>query len=407
MSSAHYQLGKEVTMRPIDKFTVKNADKTSFDAGVFVMFYQPIIGRESFALYQLLRVFPNHQGRLSDLLNYLDYGLNELMSSFDQLSALHLLDIYEDHGELTLDLKSHLTPELFLADGLYKQLLTDKIGQPAVDKLVRDSDFSGQKISKKFSDVYRVAEIPETPVISVPADTKLDIAAFKTAMQNQGVQFANETKDTLSLYALADKFDLDWYKLFKIAETTKNADQTLNTANISRHLIAQNQKQPRLLDFSKAEQALIRTAKSEKPEALLSQIKKRRFDGHPTQKEKQLLMRLSRDGVALEIQNMLIIYFLEIRGYSNVSDYIEEQANRWKKDQVTSAELAVKWLASYQRNQTEEVQQKTKTQPKAAPVGSKTPDWYDPDYKNETSLDQQAELEKIKRQALDKMNGGE
>jgi replication initiation and membrane attachment protein len=368
-------------MRPIDKFTVKNADKTSFDAGVFVMFYQPIIGRESFALYQLLRVFPNHQGRLSDLLNHLDYGLNELMSSFDQLSALHLLDIYEDHGELTLDLKSHLTPELFLADGLYKQLLTDKIGQPAVDKLVRDSDFSGQKISKKFSDVYRVAEIPETPVISVPADTKLDIAAFKTAMQNQGVQFANETKDTLSLYALADKFDLDWYKLFKIAETTKNADQTLNTANISRHLIAQNQKQPRLLDFSKAEQALIRTAKSEKPEALLSQIKKRRFDGHPTQKKKQLLVRLSRDGVALEIQNMLIIYFLEIRGYSNVSDYIEEQANRWKKDQVTSAELAVKWLASYQRNQTEKVQQKTKTQPKAAPVGSKTPDWYDPDYK--------------------------
>ena len=33
-------------MRPIDKFTVKNADKTSFDAGVFVMFYQPIIGRD-------------------------------------------------------------------------------------------------------------------------------------------------------------------------------------------------------------------------------------------------------------------------------------------------------------------------------------------------------------------------
>ncbi len=118
-------------------------------------------------------------------------------------------------------------------------------------------------------------------------------------------------------------------------------------------------------------------------------------------------MRLSRDGVAPEIQNMLIIYFLEIRGYSNVSDYIEEQANRWKKDQVTSAELAVKWLATYQRKQTEKVQQKTKSQQKAAPVGSKTPDWYDPDYKNETSTDQQAELEKIRRQALDKMNGGE
>lgn len=394
-------------MRPIDKFTVKNADKTSFDAGVFVMFYQPIIGRDGFALYQLLRAFPNQKGRLSDLLNHLDYGLNDLINGFDQLSALHLLDIYEDHGELTLDLQSHLTPETFLADGLYKQLLVAKIGQPALEKLVRETEFSGQKISKKFSEVYRVAEIPETSVIASPTDTILDLAAFKTAMQDQGVQFANETKDTLALYALADKFDLDWYQLFKIAETTKNADQTLNTANISRHLITQNQKQPRLLDFSKAEQALIRTAKSEKPEALLAQIKKRRFDGHPTQKEKQLLVRLSRDGVAPEIQNMLIIYFLEIRGYSNVSDYIEEQANRWKKDQVTSAELAVKWLATYQRKQTEKVQQKTKSQQKAAPVGSKTPDWYDPDYKNETSTDQQAELEKIRRQALDKMNGGE
>jgi replication initiation and membrane attachment protein len=68
---------------------------------------------------------------------------------------------------------------------------------------------------------------------------------------------------------------------------------------------------------------------------------------------------------------MLIIYFLEIRGYSNVSDYIEEQANRWKKDQVTSAELAVKWLASYQRNQTEKVQQKRKLNQKPHQLGVK------------------------------------
>ncbi|GAB2021609.1 replication initiation and membrane attachment family protein [Pseudolactococcus yaeyamensis] len=394
-------------MRPIDKFTVKNADKTSFDAGVFVMFYQPIIGRNGFALYQLLRAFPTHKGRLSDLLNHLDYGLNELMNGFDQLSALHLLDIYEDHGELTLVLQSHLTPEFFLSDGLYKQLLTDKIGQPALEKLIRETDFSGQKISKKFSDVYRVAELPETIDISVPVDKGFDLAYFKTTMENKGIQFADESKDTLALYALADKFDLDWYDLFKIAETTQNADQSLNTANMSRHLIAQNQKQPRLLDFSKAEQALIRTAKSEKPEALLSKIKKSRFDGYPTQKEKQLLVRLSRDGVAPEIQNMLIIYFLEIRGYSNVSDYIEEQANRWKKEQVTSAELAAKWLATYQNKQADKANKKVQPLKKTPPAGSEIPDWYDPDYKNETSRVQQAELEKIRRQALDKMNGGE
>lgn len=396
-------------MRPIDRFTVENAEKTSFDAGVFVLYYQPILGLEAFALYQVLRTFPGHAGRLSDLLNHLDYGQNDLASGFERLSALGLLDVYDQHGEIILDLHSHLTPEIFLADALFKQLLIDKIGQPAVDLLVRKTQFSGQKQSKTFSDVYRVSQVQEVTQTLDPEDSRLDMSAFKTAMTQQNIVFSDETKDTIALYALADKFGLDWYQLFKQAEETKNADQTLNTANLSRRLITLHQKQPRLLDFSKAEQSLIRTAKSEQPDRLLAQIKKRRFDGHPTQKEKQVLLRLSRDGVPAEIQNMLIIYFLEIRGYSNVSDFIEEQANRWKKEQVTSAELAVKWLSTYQSKQTEKSQKKAKsqTQAKTAPVGSKTPDWYEPNYKNETSEAQQAELEKIRQQALNKMNGGE
>ena len=394
-------------MRPIDKFIVENNEKISFDAGVFVMYYQPILGLEGFALYQLLRVFPQQNGRLSDLLNQLDYGMNALELSIEKLSALKLMDIYDDHGRVTFVLHSHLTPEQFLLDPLYKQLLIDKIGQTSVDKLDQSNTFSGKNISKRFSDIYRVNDI-QTPVEpSSQVTGSLDLSAFQAAMQQQGIQFSDETKDTLALYALSEKFGLDWYQLFKIAETTQNADQSLNTANMSRRLITLNQKQPRLLDFSKAEQALIRTAKSERPDSLLAQIKKRRFDGHPTQKEKQLLARLSRDGVADDIQNMLIIYFLEIRGYSNISDYIEEQANRWKKDQVTTAELAVKWLSTYQNKQADKAKKKTQSQAKVAPVGSKTPDWYDPAYKNETDAKHQAELERIKQETLKKMNGGD
>ena len=37
------------------------------------------------------------------------------------------------------------------------------------------------------------------------------------------------------------------------------------------------------------------------------------------------------------------------------------------------------------------------------PVGSKIPDWYDPDYKNETTPESQKELERIKQESLDKM----
>ncbi|MDR1606575.1 MAG: DnaD domain protein [Streptococcaceae bacterium] len=394
-------------MRPIDQFIVENVECTSFDAGAFSLYYQPIISLDGFALYQLLRVFPHQKGRLSDLLNHLDYGLTDLANGFDKLSALKLVNIYDDHGILTIVLNSPLTPELFLADGLYRQLLIDRIGQPAVARLQGQTTFSGKEISKKFSDVYRVTPLAEEQLTPVVSNSGLDLSTFKTAMQQQGLQFLDETKDTIALYALADKFGLDWYQLFKVAEETQNADHSLNTANLSRRLITQNQKQPRLTDFSKTEQAIIRTAKAEQPENLLAQIKKRRFDGHPTQKEKQVLVRLARDGVSSEIQNMLIIYFLDIRGYSNISDFIEEQANRWKKEAVTSAELAVKWLASYQTKQADKRAKKAKPPQKTAPVGSKTPDWYDPNYQNETSADQQAELERIKRQALGKMTGGD
>lgn len=396
-------------MRPIDKFTCYNSEKISFDADVFVRYYQPLLGLSGFALYQFLRSFPGQTGRLSELLNQLDYGMNDLASSLDKLSALKLLDIYDDHGIIHFILHSHLTPEAFLGDPLYKQLLIDKIGHTAVDKLTLSTEFSGQKTSKKFSDVYRVSEFQqsETDLSSANGDAKLDLDAFQIAMQQQGIHYLDETKDILALYALSEKFDLDWYQLFKIAEVTQNVDHAINTANMSRRIITQNQKQPKLVDFSTAEQSLIRTAKSGRPESLLSQIKKRRFDGHPTQKERQLLARLSRDGVSDEIQNMLIIYFLEIRGYSNISDYIEEQANRWKKDKITSAELAVKWLATYQSKQAEKTKQKGQPKKTAAPVGSQTPEWYEPAYKNETSEDQQAELEKIKRETLKKMNGGD
>lgn len=40
---------------------------------------------------------------------------------------------------------------------------------------------------------------------------------------------------------------------------------------------------------------------------------------------------------------------------------------------------------------------------KNAPPGSKTPEWYDPDYKNETTPESQKELERIKQESLDRM----
>ena len=40
--------------------------------------------------------------------------------------------------------------------------------------------------------------------------------------------------------------------------------------------------------------------------------------------------------------------------------------------------------------------------PKCSP-GSRTPDWYNPDYKNETTTENQKVLERIKQESLDRM----
>ena len=44
----------------------------------------------------------------------------------------------------------------------------------------------------------------------------------------------------------------------------------------------------------------------------------------------------------------------------------------------------------------------TQEKPKCSP-GSRTPDWYNPDYKNETTTENQKVLERIKQESLDRM----
>ena len=45
----------------------------------------------------------------------------------------------------------------------------------------------------------------------------------------------------------------------------------------------------------------------------------------------------------------------------------------------------------------------TQEKTKNAPPGSRTPDWYNPDYKNETTTENQKVLERIKQESLDRM----
>ena len=98
-----------------------------------------------------------------------------------------------------------------------------------------------------------------------------------------------------------------------------------------------------------------------------------------------------------------------IVGLEGVRKHLEYVSNKKldysKPNLVKYLKTAVmRYLDSGDTKQSEKDKTKyIKSKGKATPVASKTPEWYEPDYKNETDPDQIAELEKIRQESLDKM----
>ena len=96
----------------------------------------------------------------------------------------------------------------------------------------------------------------------------------------------------------------------------------------------------------------------------------------------------------------------DIVGLQGVRKHLEYVSNKKldysKPNLVKYLKTAViRYLDSGDTNQPEENRTKyIKTKGRVTPVGSKTPDWYVPDYKNETTSEEQEELEKIYKELI-------
>jgi plasmid replication initiation protein len=99
----------------------------------------------------------------------------------------------------------------------------------------------------------------------------------------------------------------------------------------------------------------------------------------------------------------------EIIGLKGVRKHLEYVSNKKldysKPNLVKYLKTAVmRYLESGDTKQPEEDKTRyIKTKGKVAPVGSRTPDWFVPDYKNETTLEEQQELDRIKIELSDSM----
>ncbi|ETD04706.1 helicase DnaB [Lactococcus garvieae subsp. garvieae] len=377
-------------MRPGDSFSILNRGKISFDADTFSLLYLPIIGRDAFGLYQLLRVFST--GKISHFLEYLDFGLHPFIEALDKLSGIGLVRVFDQQPGYLMEIKSPLTFEEFLADEFYKQLLVSRIGENKVKALAKKHEPDALEITKKFHEVYSVKFEPTHTVVQTE---KFDLNSFKSIMENQHLTFANENQDILTLYGLAEKFDLNWYELFKAAEQTANADKTLNTANLTRMLAGKSEPLPALSEFPKGFQDLIVISKEVSPRDFLNKLKQQ-AGGFASQEELKILNNLDKQNITDQVQNILIHYVLIQQGNASLNArFVNTLANDWLRHKVYNAETAVKRILERQQ-QAEQKQKNNKNYKNPGKLVKKAPQWSNASYVNTTSAEDIAKFEQYK-----------
>ncbi|MDR2977225.1 MAG: DnaD domain protein [Streptococcaceae bacterium] len=379
-------------MRPGDKFSIVNSDKTSFDDATFSKLYLPILGKTSCMLYQLLRV--TSSGKMSNLMEYLNVGQRQLEHAFDKLRAISLLHIYDCHSDFQFLLRSPRNFEDFLADDLLVQLLVKKIGKENVANFLSTNEIEGNELKVRFSDVFMSdlqEEFTESPAMHQTSD--FDLMSFKSLMAQRKYAFSDENKDILHLYSMSEKFGLDWYGLFKLAEATANADRTLNTDAMIRRYIADNEKKPELKTQAAAE--LAQVAKSASPQDFLTQLK-RQVGGFVSQDEMKLLSNFSKQKMTPEVQNVLIHYTLiREKNPTLTPAFVNKIANDWLRNGITTAEAAIAHIEEFDKKAKKISSAGRKKTVKAEPA------WSNPDY-NETATDEEVAAFKKELEAMGK-----
>ena len=108
------------------------------------------------------------------------------------------------------------------------------------------------------------------------------------------------------------------------------------------------------------------------------------------------MQELANLGLLDEVINVILLLTFNKVDSANLNEkYALKVANDFSYQEVASAEEAVLWIR--ERNQKAN---------QTATSKSNVPDWSNPDYKNETSAEKQAELEEQKRKLLAKLDQG-
>lgn len=380
-------------MKPNDTFSYLSGRSFVADQVSLLKCYQPIIGLESYALYQyLLAFYDNGVGRykFSQILNHLNLGTQVIERSIDLLMAMDLLDMYQEEDNVCLDIKSPLSQTDFLDFPRYKALLSKKIGESAVATMKANMPLVDKKMNKPFSDVFSVDGQVAQPRVK-PAG--FDMAAFEQMMLRDQLRFHDQESDILGLYYLAEKEGWNWVDAYQIAKETA-VEQVISIKRMGQQV--QQKQQTKLAaskNFTPQEEALIRESKGRTALQFLGLLKASK-KATMTSSERSCLQEMAGLGLLDEVINVIVLYSFNRVDSANLNEkYVLKVANDFSYKGIVSAEMAVEALR-------ETKQRKTNHGSAMKQEKTNVPEWSKQEVQQESTAEGKARMEALRQQMM-------
>ena len=387
-------------MKPNDRFSFLKNNRVSQDPTTLVQCYLPIIGQDALSLYLYTLAFwddGQKEHLFAAILNHLNFGMDRLLKAFKILSAFNLVTLYQKGDVYELAIHPTLSSSDFLRHTVYRTLLEKKIGEPAVSDL-RQEQADGEplavSLSQAFPEIEDMANTEET-LGKANFSNDFDLEHFRQLMARDDLRFQDEQSDVLELFKIADEKKWTWFETYQLAKATA-VSQVISVKRM-REKSAQKSVSS---DFSPQEATIIREAKSKTALQFLAGIKQTRNAGI-IQAERDLLKQMADLGLLDEVINIVILLTFNKVDSANLNEkYAMKVANDYSYNKVRSAEEAV--LRIREKNQKGQEQKVAKTNQAKTNV----PKWSNPEYKNETSEETRLELERKKKEMLDRLGKG-
>lgn len=389
-------------MKPIDDFSFVKNNQVSKDMTNLIRVYLPIVGSDAVVVYQYLTSFyDGGQGRhkFAEILNHTLFDLPRFEAALAVLTGMDLVAFYQDLSNYVIELKEPLTAQDFLANPVYRRLLESHIGDAAVAELETQDLSQLRNLSKKFSQVF--SDKGEVDLQPLQTKTNFDLDSFKQRMTLDGLYFGNEKQDVIALNNLSERYQLTWFDVYQLAKETSS-----NHKILPKRILVKLQ-QPQESDsqgFSHEEEVILREAKSSTPENFLAKVKMGLGAVTTTAKEKKILADLVEMDFLDEVINIMVVYYFKRNQSATLGrNAMMSLANIVSANKATSAEAALRVLSQHSQAYSKA---KNRGAGPAKQTSSSVPDWSNPDYKEETSPEEQAKLDEMKRQMLQQLEKG-